>query len=48
MVSKKSLRYLKQNSHITTYLLERSGHFYYEKTDWDFLLNEFVKIINDN
>ncbi len=48
MVSKKSLRYLKQNPKIKIYLLERSGHSYYEKTDWDFLLNEFIKMINSN
>ncbi len=46
MVSKKSIKYLKQNSCITVNELKDSGHYYYDKADWDYLLNEFNKMLN--
>lgn len=45
MVSKKSIKYLKQNSYITVHELKSSGHYYYEKNDRDFLLTEFDKML---
>lgn len=46
MVSKKSEKYLKQNPQITINTLKHSGHYYYDKTDWAFLLNEFTKMVH--
>ena len=47
MVSQKSAKYLKQNSCVTIQTLKYSGHYYYDKLDWAFLMNEFTKIINE-
>lgn len=46
MVSSKSIRYLKQNPCISVNKLEQSGHYYYAKEDWDFLISEFDKTLN--
>ncbi len=47
MVSKKSEKYLKQNSCITINALKYSGHYYYDKADWNFLITEFTKMVNE-
>lgn len=41
LVSTASIKYLKQNEMIDLSVLERSGHYYYEKNDKSFLLKEF-------
>ncbi len=46
MVSKRSIKHLKQNSYITVNELKNSGHYYYDKADWNFLLSEFNKMLN--
>ena len=46
MVSKKSIKYLKQASYAEINELKNSGHYYYDKTDWDFLLSEFNDMLN--
>lgn len=46
MVSRKSIKHLKQNSYITIHELNGSGHYFYNKADWDFLLSEFNKMLN--
>ena len=46
MVSSKSIKYLKQNSYICVNELENSGHYYYDKDDFDFLISEFNKMLN--
>ena len=48
MVSKKSEKYLKQNSCFTINSLEYSGHYYYDEADWNFLLTEFIKWLMKN
>lgn len=47
MVSKKCIGYLKQNPCVSVNVLENSGHYYYDKADWDFLMTEFNKLFND-
>ena len=46
MVSGRSIKYLKQNPYILVNALENSGHYYYQKDDFDFLLTEFCKMLN--
>ncbi len=46
MVSKKSIKYLEQNPCIHINRLENSGHYYYDKLDWDFLISEFNNMLN--
>ncbi len=46
MVSKKSIKYLEQNPCIHIKRLENSGHYYYDKLDWDFLISEFNNVLN--
>ncbi len=46
MVSKRSEKYLKHNLHITINELKNSGHYYYDKSDWNYLLTEFNKMLN--
>lgn len=46
MVSKRSIKYLKQNSNISLNGLKNSGHYYYEENDWAFLLHEFRTLID--
>lgn len=45
VVSKKSIKYLKDNKNISTYTLENSTHFYYDKFDKLFLIEEFTKFV---
>lgn len=47
MVSKKSEKYLMQNLCITIKALKYSGHYYYDKSDWNFLITEFTKMVNE-
>lgn len=46
MVSKKSIKVLEQNPYIHINRLKNSGHYYYDKADWNFLITEFSKMIN--
>ncbi len=46
MVSRRSVKYLKNNPHISVYELKKSGHFYYDKEDFDFLITEFQKMFH--
>ena len=46
MVSNKSIDYLKKNSYISIQELENSGHFYYPKDDFEFLITEFSKMLD--
>ncbi len=48
MVSKKSEKYLKQNSCITINSLKYSGHYYYDELDWNFLVTEFTKMVSQS
>lgn len=48
MVSKKSTKQLKRNSCITINELKNSGHYYYDKTDRNFMLSEFSKMLTSN
>lgn len=47
MVSKKSEKYLKQNPCFTINSLKHSGHYYYDEADWNFLMTEFIKMVNE-
>ena len=47
MVSIKSVKLLKQNPCIRVVELKKSGHFYYGKEDFAFLVSEFEKFIGD-
>ena len=46
MVSSKSIKYLNHNSYIFVSELESSGHYYYSKEDFDFLMSEFNKMLD--
>lgn len=46
MVSQKSKMMLEKNPRIYVVELKNSGHYYYEKSDFAFLKNEFIKFIN--
>lgn len=46
MVSKKSIKLLKQNPCILVKELENSGHYYYTQNDFEILLKEFKTMIN--
>ena len=46
MVSGKSAKFLENNPCISIKVLKNSGHYYYNKEDFDFLITEFKKIIN--
>ena len=46
MVSWRSEKYLKNNPKILVNVLKNSGHYYYDKEDFNFLLTEFKKILN--
>ncbi len=48
LVSWHSVKYLENNPYISVNKLKKSGHYYYDKADWDFLLYEFEKMINTN
>ncbi len=45
LVSKKSIKYLEEKTFASINVLEKSGHYYYEKNDFDYLLGEFRKFI---
>lgn len=45
MVSRRSTKYLINNTSIFVNELENSGHYYYEKEDFDFLITEFKKTL---
>ena len=45
LVSKKSIKYLEEKTFASINVLEKSGHYYYEKKDFDYLLDEFKKFI---
>lgn len=47
LVSGKSILLLEQNPRICVKELKHSGHYYYDKSDWNFLLDEFGKMIKD-
>jgi len=47
MVSLSSINRLKQNSHISVVKLKKSGHYYYDTKDLEFLLNSFKKLIDN-
>lgn len=46
LVSKKSAKWFKQNETVSVTELKSSGHYYYAPTDFEFLLKEFGKFIN--
>ncbi len=46
MVSWRSEKYLKNNPNILVDALENSGHYYYDKEDFNFLITEFKKMLN--
>lgn len=46
LVSGRSTNFLKQNPNIAVNELEDSGHYYYAKADWDFLLAEFCRTLH--
>ncbi len=46
LVSVSSAKLLKENKVISLIELKHSGHYYYEPTDFAFLLNEFEKFVN--
>lgn len=45
LVSAKSVDYLKNKTGASVNVLKKSGHYYYEKSDMDYLLREFEKFI---
>lgn len=45
LVSKKSIKYLEEKTSASINVLEKSGHYYYEKNDFDYLLGELRKFI---
>ena len=45
LVSIKSVDYLKNKTSASVNVLKKSGHYYYEKSDMDYLLREFEKFI---
>ena len=46
MVSRKGEKFLENNPYVSIKVLENSGHYYYYKEDFDFLITEFKKILN--
>lgn len=45
LVSKKSIKYLEEKTSASINVLEKSGHYYYEKNDFDYSLGELRKFI---
>lgn len=45
MVSRRSEKHLKRNSNILVKQLKNSGHYYYDKEDFAFLLSEFRNLL---
>lgn len=48
MVSKCSKKCFENNPSILVSELKRSSHYYYDKEDFDFLMTEFIKMLNLN
>lgn len=46
MVSSRSAKFLENNPYISVKKLKNSGHYYYDKEDFDFLITEFKKMLN--
>lgn len=46
MVSRCSKKYFKNKPNILVNELKKSGHYYYDKDDFDFLITEFNKMLN--
>lgn len=46
MVSSRSVKHLEHNPYISVKKLENSGHYYYDKEDYNFLITEFKKMLN--
>ncbi|MBE7092960.1 MAG: hypothetical protein E7365_07285 [Clostridiales bacterium] len=46
MVSSRSAKYFKNKPNVLVNELKKSGHYYYDKEDFDFLITEFKKILN--
>ncbi len=45
IVSKRSIECLNSNPHIAVSELSTSGHYFYDESDWEFLLHEFEKML---
>lgn len=48
IVSKRSKNYLENNPSVLVNELKKSGHYYYDNEDFDFLITEFKKMFNIN
>lgn len=48
MVSRRSKNYLVSNPSILVNELKKSGHYYYDEEDFEFLITEFKKMLNMN
>ncbi len=48
MVSSKSIKHLKENPYIYVQELKNSGHYYYQKQDFCFLITEFNKMLQSD
>lgn len=46
MVSRRSAKYFENKPNVLVNKLKKSGHYYYDKEDFDFLITEFKKILN--
>ena len=46
MVSSRSAKYFENKPNVLVNKLKKSGHYYYDKEDFDFLITEFKKILN--
>ncbi len=46
MVSRRSIKYLKNNPCISVNELKNSGHYYYDKDDFAYLMSEFKKALD--
>lgn len=46
MVSRNSKKYFENKPNVLINELEKSGHYYYDKGDFDYLLSEFNKMLN--
>ncbi len=46
LVLKSSAKYFKNNAHTSIHILKKSQHFYYDDTDYSFLLQEFKSFCN--
>lgn len=46
MVSSRSAKYFENKPNVLVNKLKKSGHYYYDKEDFDFLITEFKRILN--